>query len=98
MRTVAFLDGISTPIQGTCNHQDHAGVGAALPDPLHAYRAGVLKAMGCNAVRTSHNMAHSRVGRGMCAGGTLDALRDAPDVVEPRRPGAVGNHDQTLSQ
>ena len=51
-----FLNGISTPIQGTCNHQDHAGVGAALPDPLHAYRAGVLKAMGCNAVRTSHNM------------------------------------------
>jgi len=51
-----FLNGISTPIQGICNHQDHAGVGAALPDPLHAFRAGVLKAMGCNAVRTSHNM------------------------------------------
>ena len=43
-------------IQGTCNHQDHAGVGAALPDRLQAYRIGVLKAMGCNSVRTSHNM------------------------------------------
>jgi beta-galactosidase len=43
-------------IQGTCNHQDHAGVGAALPDRLQYFRVGVLKEMGCNAVRTSHNM------------------------------------------
>ncbi len=51
-----FLNGKSIKIQGTCNHQDHAGVGAALPDSLQSYRAGVLKQMGCNAVRTSHNM------------------------------------------
>lgn len=51
-----FLNGKSTPIQGTCNHQDHAGVGAALPDRLQYFRAAVLKQMGCNAVRTSHNM------------------------------------------
>jgi beta-galactosidase len=31
-------------------------VGAALPDRLQYFRMGVLKAMGCNAVRTSHNM------------------------------------------
>ena len=43
-------------IQGTCNHQDHAGVGAALPDRMQAFRIGVLQRMGCNAVRTSHNM------------------------------------------
>lgn len=51
-----FLNGKSTPIQGTCNHQDHAGVGAALPDRLQDFRVEVLKGMGCNAVRTSHNM------------------------------------------
>jgi len=51
-----FLNGKSVKIQGTCNHQDHAGVGAALPDRLQVYRLGVLRAMGCNAVRTSHNM------------------------------------------
>ncbi len=51
-----FLNGKSLRIQGTCNHQDHAGVGAALPDRLQAFRIGVLQAMGCNAVRTSHNM------------------------------------------
>jgi len=51
-----FLNGKSLKIQGTCNHQDHAGVGAALPDRLQYFRLGVLKEMGSNAVRTSHNM------------------------------------------
>ena len=49
------LNGKSLKIQGTCNHQDHAGVGAALPDRLQYFRLGVLKEMGGNAVRTSHN-------------------------------------------
>jgi beta-galactosidase len=51
-----FLNGKPLKIQGTCNHQDHAGVGAALPDRLQYFRLGVLREMGCNAVRTSHNM------------------------------------------
>ena len=51
-----FLNGKRVEIKGTCNHQDHAGVGAALPDRLQWYRLGVLKDMGGNAVRTSHNM------------------------------------------
>jgi beta-galactosidase len=51
-----FLNGKSIKIQGTCNHQDHAGVGAAVPDRLQWFRLGVLKEMGGNAVRTSHNM------------------------------------------
>ena len=51
-----FLNGQSIKIQGTCNHQDHAGVGAALPDRMQWFRLGVLREMGCNAVRTSHNM------------------------------------------
>lgn len=50
-----FLNGKSLKIQGTCNHQDHAGVGAALPDRLQWFRLGVLREMGGNAVRTSHN-------------------------------------------
>jgi beta-galactosidase len=51
-----FLNGKPLKIQGTCNHQDHAGVGAALPDRLQTFRIAVLQSMGCNAVRTSHNM------------------------------------------
>jgi beta-galactosidase len=51
-----LLNGKKTPIQGTCNHQDHAGVGVAVPDRLQTFRLEVLKGMGCNAIRTSHNM------------------------------------------
>ena len=50
------LNGKPLKIQGTCNHQDHAGVGVALPDRLQSFRLEVLQQMGCNAVRTSHNM------------------------------------------
>jgi beta-galactosidase len=51
-----FLNGKSLKIQGTCNHQDHAGVGAALPDRLQWFRLAMLREMGSNAVRTAHNM------------------------------------------
>ena len=51
-----FLNGKRVVIKGTCNHHDHAGVGAALPDQLQWYRLAILKDMGGNAVRTSHNM------------------------------------------
>lgn len=51
-----FLNGKPVKIMGTCNHQDHAGVGAAVPDALQWFRLAVLKEMGGNAVRTSHNM------------------------------------------
>jgi len=51
-----FLNGRPLKIQGVCNHQDHAGVGAAVPDAVQAFRLQVMQEMGCNAVRTSHNM------------------------------------------
>ena len=50
-----FLNGKRYEIQGTCNHQDHAGVGSALPDALQYFRVKQLKKFGCNAIRTSHN-------------------------------------------
>jgi beta-galactosidase len=50
-----FLNGKSVKLKGTCNHQDHAGVGAALPDAVQYYRIRKLQEMGCNALRTSHN-------------------------------------------
>ena len=50
-----FLNEKPVKLKGTCNHQDHAGVGAALPDRLQSYRVERLKSMGCNAYRTSHN-------------------------------------------
>lgn len=50
-----LLNGKPIKILGTNNHQDHAGVGAALPDHLQYYRIGLLKKFGSNAYRTSHN-------------------------------------------
>jgi beta-galactosidase len=50
-----FLNGKYTKIYGTNNHHDHAGVGSAQPDYLHYYRVTLLKNMGVNAYRTSHN-------------------------------------------
>jgi beta-galactosidase len=50
-----FLNEKPVKIKGTCNHQDHAGVGAALPDRIQSYRIERLKEMGSNAYRTSHN-------------------------------------------
>lgn len=50
-----FLNDRPVKIKGTCNHQDHAGVGSALPDALQNYRVKRLKEMGSNAYRTSHN-------------------------------------------
>jgi len=50
-----FLNGKHVKIKGVCCHQDHAGVGSALPDRLQYYRIELLKEMGCNAYRTSHN-------------------------------------------
>jgi beta-galactosidase len=49
------LNGKPLKIKGMCNHQDHAGVGSALPDHLQYYRVQLLKEMGVNAYRTTHN-------------------------------------------
>jgi beta-galactosidase len=50
-----FLNGRHVVLKGTNNHQDHAGVGVAVPDALQEYRVNRLKAMGSNAYRASHN-------------------------------------------
>ncbi|TRX59158.1 DUF4982 domain-containing protein [Fulvivirga sp. M361] len=62
VRTISFttengflLNGEKTILKGVCNHHDAGPVGAAVPvDVLHR-RLKILKNMGCNAIRTSHN-------------------------------------------
>ncbi|HEV2645532.1 MAG TPA: beta-galactosidase GalA [Acidobacteriaceae bacterium] len=51
-----FLNGKPVKINGTCNHQDHAGVGIAVPDSIHADRVAAMKSMGSNGWRTAHNI------------------------------------------
>lgn len=52
-----FLNGKNVKLQGTNNHQDHAGVGVALPDGLQTWRLEQLKSFGVNAYRVSHHPA-----------------------------------------
>ena len=49
-----FLNGRRVTLYGTCNHQDHAGVGIAVPDSVNEYRIKLLKEMGSNAYRAAH--------------------------------------------
>ena len=51
-----FLNGRPLKIKGTCNHQDHAGVGVGVPDSVQYYRIKRLKEMGTNAYRCAHNL------------------------------------------
>lgn len=50
-----FLNGRHVVLKGSNNHQDHAGVGTALPDRLQEFRLRKLKDFGSNAYRTSHH-------------------------------------------
>ena len=49
------LNGKPMKLKGVCNHQDHAGVGAAVPASIEEFRIRKLKEMGANAYRCSHN-------------------------------------------
>jgi len=50
-----FLNDEPVKIQGVCIHQDHAGVGVAVPEALWEFRLRRLKEMGANAIRFAHN-------------------------------------------
>lgn len=52
-----FLNGKPVKLLGVNMHQDHAGVGVAVPDAMQAWTVRQLQSMGCNAIRTSHNPA-----------------------------------------
>lgn len=50
-----WLNDRNIKIKGVCNHQDHGGVGVAVPDALWEFRLRKLKEMGVNAYRSAHN-------------------------------------------
>ena len=62
IRTIQFtpdqgflLNGQRVQIQGVCDHHDLGALGAALNDRALQRQLEILKGMGCNAIRTSHN-------------------------------------------
>jgi beta-galactosidase len=50
-----FLNGQPLKLHGVNLHQDHAGVGVAVPDRLITWRLERLQELGCNGIRLSHN-------------------------------------------
>ena len=50
-----LLNGKPVKLNGVCLHSEAGAVGAAVPDRVWERRLEVLKAMGCNSIRTSHN-------------------------------------------
>lgn len=51
-----YLNGEKTMFKGVCNHHDLGPLGAAVNDAAIRRQIRILKEMGCNAIRTSHNM------------------------------------------
>ncbi len=50
-----YLNGQNTLIKGVCMHHAAGPVGSAVPKDVLKRRLAILKEMGCNAIRTSHN-------------------------------------------
>jgi len=50
-----FLNGENMKLKGVCLHHDAGDLGAAVPPEVWRHRLAKLKAMGCNAIRMSHN-------------------------------------------
>ena len=62
IRTIEFdkdrgflLNGTHIKMNGVCLHHDAGCLGSAVPEQAWARRLQLLKEMGCNAIRTSHN-------------------------------------------
>ena len=54
-----FLNGSRRQIQGVCVHHDMGMLGTAVHESAIRYRLKLLKDMGCDAIRTSHNLPSS---------------------------------------
>jgi len=50
-----FLNGKNLKLKGVCIHHDAGSLGAAVPDKVLERRLRLLKEIGVNAIRTSHN-------------------------------------------
>ena len=50
-----ILNGAQIKLKGVCLHHDAGCLGAAVPERVWERRLEILREMGCNAIRTSHN-------------------------------------------
>ncbi|HEV2293083.1 MAG TPA: beta-galactosidase GalA [Tepidisphaeraceae bacterium] len=81
-----FLNGKPLKIKGFCCHEDHAGVGVAVPDSVHAFRLHKLKEAGANAYRAAHN----------CASPVVMDLCDRLGLLVMAETRQAGSHPEAL--
>ena len=94
-----LLNGASVIKKGVCEHHDLGPLGAALWDQALERRLRLLKAMGCNAIRTAHNPPAPEL-LDLCnevpeaqKHGELETLKQLQDLchrLDPTRPVTVG--------
>ncbi len=87
-KTGFYLNGENIKMLGVCNHQDHAGVGIAIPYELQRWRLKRMLEMGVNAIRTAHNPATPQ----------MLELCDEMGIMVMDEARQVGASDEFLSQ
>ena len=85
-----LLNGDRVKINGVCLHHDACSVGSAVPERVWERRFEVLKGMGCNAIRTSHNPPAPEF-LDLCDRMGLLVMNEAFDEWKAGKPQVTGN-------
>jgi beta-galactosidase len=98
IRTIQFdadkgflLNGERVKLNGVCLHDDGGAVGAAVPKRIWERRFALLKEMGCNAIRTSHNP-HTEEFLDLCDTMGFLVMAEAFDEWRERKQPEYGYH------
>jgi beta-galactosidase len=104
IRTIAFdvdrgflLNGQHVKLNGVCLHNDGGSVGAAVPEGVWQRRLQLLKDMGCNAIRTSHNPPTPEL-LDLCDRMGFCVMDEAFDVWEIAKPSAPQGYQHFFDQ
>ncbi len=85
------LNGVNMKINGVCNHHDLGALGAAVNYRAIERQLQILKAMGCNALRTAHNPPDPQVLE-VCDRLGIMVMDEAFDVWETGKNGLNDYH------
>ncbi|MGB8481838.1 MAG: glycoside hydrolase family 2 TIM barrel-domain containing protein [Acidobacteriaceae bacterium] len=86
-----LLNGERVKLNGVCLHDDGGAVGTAVPARIWERRLTLLKEMGCNAIRTSHNP-HAPEFLDLCDTMGFLVMGEAFDEWRERKAPAYGYH------
>jgi beta-galactosidase len=98
IRTIQFdmdkgflLNGERVKLNGVCLHDDGGPVGTAVPQRIWERRLSILKEMGCNAIRASHNP-HTNEFLDLCDSLGFLVMGEAFDEWREAKQPAFGYH------